>query len=344
MTSLYCKKRKIYTFVTVNRREILIERIKKYRESEFDELALEVFDYQLEHNSVYRSFCETLKGEGFCPKNIEEIPFLPVSFFKTHKVVTGNFNEKAIYRSSATTGSIQSKHFVYDTQLYFDNAKRTFEHFYGKLEDWLILALLPGYIERGDSSLIAMAHYFINNSDYKESGFFLDEFEDMVKLIHRCGKGKVLLLGVSFALQSLAELNPNLKDVVVMETGGMKGRGKEMPKKAFHENLKKAFSVPRIHSEYGMTELLSQAYSKGEGVFEPAPTMKVLIKEITDPFRTMPAGKSGIINLIDLINIDSCSFVETQDLGFVYPNGNFELLGRVDAAEIRGCNLLVSEI
>lgn len=325
-------------------RENLLEKIKNVSKKDFESISLEVFDYQYQLNSLYKEFCNCIKGEGFRPKSINEIPFLPVSFFKTHKIVSGNFDVNQIYKSSATTGSIQSKHYVYDNQLYLENALKTFEYYYGSVNDCIVLALLPGYIERGDSSLISMAKYFIDASARKESGFFLNEFEELLHIIKKNPSSKIVLLGVSFALQQLAELSPDLNNVIVMETGGMKGKGKKMPKKAFHVSLQNAFNVKEIHSEYGMTELLSQAYSLKDGIFKAAPTMKVICKDITDPFKTMDDQKSGVINVIDLINIDSCSFIETQDLGFTYANGDFELLGRVDAAEIRGCNLLISDI
>jgi len=330
----------------VNSREILKSRLERVGSQEFEELALDIFKYQFEENPVYRLFVETLKGKGFRPKNKQEIPFLPVSFFKSYRVISGDHMVSNVYRSSATTGSIRSEHHVVDNSLYLRTALKTFEKYYGSIKDWTICALLPGYLERGDSSLVSMAKYFIDKSMDSSSGFFLDEIDELLQVLKQCkGSGKqVLLLGVSFALLELADLELDLSHVIVMETGGMKGRGKEMPKKAFHELLKRGLGVTKIHSEYGMTELLSQGYSLGNGVFHPAGTMQVICKELTDPLSVVPFGKSGIINVIDLVNIDSCSFIETQDLGIVRANGDFELLGRVDAAEIRGCNLLVSDI
>jgi hypothetical protein len=328
----------------VNRREILIKRIKNLENEDFDDISIELHSYQYEHNEIYKSFCDYSRGKDFRPKSINEIPCLPVSFFKQNKIITGSVESEAIYRSSSTTGSIPSQHFVYDNQLYLEQALQTFEHFYGDIKEWLILALLPGYIERGDSSLIAMSQYFIEKSEHEDGGFFLNDFEKLMQVVSKNTSKKVLLLGVSFALQQLAELKPDFHNVVIMETGGMKGKGKELPKKAFHTFLKNAFNVKHIHSEYGMTELLSQAYSEKDGVFLCGKTMKVITKDITDPFTAVGTGKSGVINVIDLLNIDSCCFIETQDLGITYFNGTFQLLGRVDAAEIRGCNLLVSDI
>lgn len=327
-------------------REFLKNKVKCLEKQDFVELAFEVFSYQVIENEIYRSFVRTLKGEGFRPKNIDEIPFLPVSFFKRFKVVSGNYPASHVYRSSATTGSVRSEHHVIDNSFYLENALQTFEEFYGSIEDWTVCALLPGYLERGDSSLIAMTQYFIEKSGSSLGGFYLDDFDHLLRTIAiaKDSNTKVLLLGVSFALLQLADRKIDLSGVVVMETGGMKGRGKEIPKKAFHKELKEGLGVKEIHSEYGMTELLSQAYSLGAGIFHSATSMRVVCKDITDPLTSVDAGKSGIINVIDLANIDSCSFIETQDLGIVHGSGNFELLGRVDAAEIRGCNLLVSDI
>ncbi len=329
----------------MNRRDFLRNRIKKLKTSEFDQLALDLYLYQYDNNSLYRKFCDTLKGEGFRPKDIYEIPFLPVSFFKSNSIVSGDLTPTTFYKSSSTTGINPSIHAVVDNQFYLENALKTFESFYGNINEWVVLALLPGYIERGDSSLIAMTNYFIKQSKSQESGFYLNDFDALLSKIYTIQLSKkILLLGVSFALQELAKQKVDLSSVVVMETGGMKGKGKEMPKKAFHNVLKESFNIKNVHSEYGMTELLSQGYSKGNGIFSPSNTMKVISKELTDPLSCALNGKSGIINIIDLMNIDSCAFIETQDMGIVYNSGDFELLGRVDASEIRGCNLLVSEI
>ncbi len=330
----------------MNKREILKEKINKCTPTTFEELAMEVFYFQYQQNQVYQSYCDLLKGKGFRPKDLDEIPFLPVSFFKSHKIQSYNAASSTVYKSSATTGSIQSKHYILDQHFYLHNALKTFEAHYGDIKGWTIFALLPGYIERGDSSLIDMVQYFIDASQNMNSGFYLNEFDQLLHNIQFCkssGK-KLLLIGVSFALLQLADRAPDLSDVIVMETGGMKGKGKELPKKAFHNVLKNAFNVPFIHSEYGMTELQAQAYSKGNGLFLPTDTMKIKIKELTDPLHPVPNGKSGVINVIDLINVDTCSFIETQDLGILHSSGNFELLGRVDAAEIRGCNLLVADL
>lgn len=335
----------------MNERQSLIKDLNSVGKTNFRELVFRIFDYQYNKNFLYRQFVNTFKsvekGEDFRPKKIQEIPFLPIQFFKNFDVKSGeNWRAEKIYKSSATTGQIRSKHFVKDNNLYLAYAKRTFEAVYSKLDNFVVFALLPGYIERGDSSLVAMADYFIESTKHNLSGFYLDDIEELIQNIDiakKTGK-KILLLGVSFAIWDLALRNVDLSGVIVMETGGMKGRGPEMPKPAFHEILKNKLNISEVHSEYGMTELLSQGYSKGEGIFKPADTMKVFISEITDPLTFVESGKSGIINVIDLVNIDSCSFIQTEDLGTAFDDGSFQILGRLDNSEIRGCNLLVSDI
>ena len=327
-------------------KEVLRKLIIEDKKERFNALAMEVFELQVRENDIYKAFVDTLKGEKFTPNSICDIPFLPISFFKSHKVVSGNWEAKKVYKSSATTGMTRSNHYVFDDAFYLSEALVTFESFYGSMNDICLLALLPCYLERGDSSLVSMADCFIKQSEYSGSGFFLDNIEALESSIAkaRLDHKKIVLLGVSFALLELSEKGWDLSDVVIMETGGMKGRGPEMPKAAFHDLLKKRFNTAKIHSEYGMTELLSQAYSIGDGIFQSSKTMEIRITELTDPLCFQEDGKGGVINVIDLMNLDSRSFVCTEDMGIRYADGSFKILGRVDAAEIRGCNLLVSDL
>ena len=277
-------------------------------------------------------------------QSVEQIPFLPISFFKTHTIKTGEWAAQKTYTSSGTTGAQTSRHFVFDEDWYLQNAAAIFEKIYGKVEDFCFLALLPNYLEREGSSLIAMADFFIIKSKYEQSGFFLYDQERLVKLLkaNELAKVPTVLIGVSFALLDLAEqYQLSLAHTIVMETGGMKGRRKEMTRAELHDVFQKSFGIENVHSEYGMTELLSQGYSKGQGIFEPGFTMQIRTREITDPFRYTNAGRHGVINIIDLANIDSCAFIATDDLGRVYENGTFEVLGRLDQSDIRGCNLMV---
>jgi len=316
------------------------------KQDQFDELALEVFQYQATHNPIYAHYCALLNIKPKSIANVAQIPFLPIQFFKKYPIKTDNWEEEAIFRSSGTTGSVTSQHFVRAVDFYHQVSKIGFEAHYQNLESYCILALLPSYLERSDSSLVSMAQYFMSQSDYKkESGFFLQNFKDLKNAIHHCQQQKIniILLGVSFALLDFADKYPiPLGNVVVMETGGMKGRRKEMIRTELHDILKKAFSVENIHSEYGMTELLSQAYAPKSGRFFTSPTMKVLMREINDPF--CYSKKSGALNIIDLANLDSCSFIATDDLGKFHKDGSFEVLGRMDGSDIRGCNLMVSDV
>ena len=313
-------------------------------EEEFEEAALNLFQDQIQSNSVYREFCELLKVKRKHVNRIEDIPFLPIEFFKSHEVKSGNFSPEITFLSSGTTGQIQSKHHVKNLSLYVESFTKTFEYFYGDIEDYVILGLLPSYLEREGSSLIYMVNHFIRKSKFKESGFYLNELDQLSKtLIQLDTSGKkILLIGVSFALLDLVEKKSfQLKNTIVMETGGMKGRRKEMIRKELHDLLSKGFGVKDIHSEYGMTELLSQAYSKGNSKFECPPQMKILIRDTEDPFHYLNYGKTGGINVIDLANTDSCPFIATQDLGKQINSNAFEILGRFDQSDIRGCNLLV---
>lgn len=313
-------------------------------EQEFQKLALEVFNYQFLNNLHYNSFCKHLKVRPSVVKKIEEIPFLPIEFFKTHEIKTGEFNAKEVFLSSGTTGVNQSKHFVKDLSLYEASYTEAFKQFYGNLEDYCVLGLLPSYLEREGSSLIYMVDDFIKRSENKKSGFFLNNHKDLIELLekNRENRQKTILFGVSFALLDLAEsYKLDLSEIVIMETGGMKGRRKELTRKELHKIYKESFNVSEVHSEYGMTELLSQAYSRGSGVFKTPSWMKVLIRDVNDPFTYLEENKTGGINVIDLANINSCSFISTQDLGKKAVDG-FEVLGRFDNSDLRGCNLLIS--
>lgn len=310
---------------------------------EFEQKALEVFQYQFENNSVYRSFCDLLYKHPAEITRIEEIPFLPIEFFKSKKVVSNSKKTKTIFTSSGTTGTQTSKHFVTDLNLYEQSFYKGFRHFYGPIEDFVVLGLLPSYLERKGSSLIYMVNDFISKSNHPESGFYLDQFDllaEQLNTLDSSGK-KVLLIGVSFALLDLVETYQfALNNTIVMETGGMKGRRKEMIRVELHQKLKAGFGVTQIHSEYGMTELLSQAYSKGEGLFRTPPWMKIITRDPEDAL-TLVKNQNGAINVIDLANSNSCSFIATQDLGRVFDDESFEVIGRFDNSDIRGCNLMV---
>lgn len=313
-------------------------------EHDFQNLALRIFNYQFENNAAYRSFCDLLYKHPSDVKTVEEIPFLPIQFFKSHNVVSSQEPTQITFSSSGTTGAITSKHHVTELSLYEASFRKGFEAFYGDLSKYTILALLPNYLEREGSSLIYMVNDFIEKSKKADSGFYLNNLEALAKKLEaldRAGE-KVLLIGVSFALLDLIEFKKfNLKHTTVMETGGMKGKRKELTRIELHSLLKDGFGVGKIHSEYGMTELLSQGYSKGNGIFDTPRWMKILIRDTEDPFTILENGKTGGINVIDLANINSCSFIATQDLGKLYSNGTFEVLGRFDHSDIRGCNLMV---
>ena len=313
-------------------------------ESEFTACAVEIFRKQYREIEVYRQFVDALKISPAKVKHETEIPFIPIEFFKKHQLLGTAVIVDVVFSSSGTTGSATSKHFVKDVSLYEQSYQSAFEHFYGKIQDICVLALLPNYLEREGSSLIYMVDDLIKQSQHPESGFLLYEHEMLFeKLSHlKRQSQKTLLIGVTYALLDFVErYQLDFPDLMVMETGGMKGKRKELVREELHEQLCKGFGVEGIHSEYGMTELLSQAYSKGEGVFECPPWMKVLIRDINDPLDLLPEGKSGGINVIDLANINSCSFIATQDLGKCLSTKRFEVLGRFDNSDIRGCNLMV---
>lgn len=313
-------------------------------EKDFTELALQVFKQQFKNNKTYRSFCDLLYVHPSDISTIQEIPFLPIQFFKSRKVLSSKDEVKEVFTSSGTTGSVTSKHFITDIHFYKESYLKGFHHFYGDIEDYVVLALLPNYLEREGSSLVFMVDDLIHKTNKLDSGFYLNNIEALAKKLNELDKKgqKILLIGVSFALLDLIEKHQfSLKNTIVMETGGMKGRRKELVREELHSLLKAGFGVSEIHSEYGMTELLSQAYSKGKGVFKTPPWMKVLARDTEDALSILPTNKTGGINVIDLANYNSCSFIATQDLGKVSKNGTFEIIGRFDNSDIRGCNLMV---
>lgn len=322
------------------------QRILHMDPSGFEALALEVFNYQAQHNELYRAFVKAL---GIVPskiQKIEEIPFLPIEFFKSHKVLCRGLEPALVFESSRTTGQQASRHYVVDPAWYARVSQRIFEQFYGSLQNYHILALLPSYLERQNSSLVWMVQHFIEQSESPYSGFYLYNYEQLLAAIDRLrhlNDGRTpLLLGVTFALLEFAQLYEiDLSGFVVMETGGMKGRGEELLRETVHELLCQRFGLHLIHSEYGMTELLSQAYSPGEGIFQAPAWMRVLLREVNDPLCIDNTQRSGVVNIIDLANIDTCAFIATQDMGSLLPDGRFRITGRMDTADQRGCNLLL---
>jgi phenylacetate-coenzyme A ligase PaaK-like adenylate-forming protein len=310
----------------------------------FNELCLNLFHHQYENNLVYREYADLLKIVPEHMNEFHQIPFLPIRFFKSREIKTGDWKEEIIFTSSGTTGDLTSRHFVKDLSLYEKSFLNGFRHFYGEPNEYVILALLPSYLERKGSSLIYMTEKIIGLSANEESGFFLDETDRLFELLKELEKKnkKTILLGVSFALLDFCEkYSLELKNTIVMETGGMKGRKKEITRDELHSVYKKSLGVENVHSEYGMTELLSQAYSKEDGKFHCPPWMKIIITNINDPKEILPFGKTGRVNIIDLANIDSCAFIATDDMGKINQNGSFEISGRIDQSDVRGCNLLV---
>ncbi len=312
--------------------------------AQFKDCALSLFQYQFEHNPVYRSFCDLLYIHPSDVQGLEQIPYLPIEFFKTHAVHTQPAIPSLYFTSSGTTSSNTSKHYVADINDYIQSFTLGFNVAYGDVSEYAILALLPNYLEREGSSLIYMVDYLIQSSNNEHSGFYLNDhfaLSEKINYLESIGQ-KTILLGVSFALLDFVEkYSFSLKNTLVMDTGGMKGRRKELVLEELHGILKKGFGVNHIHSEYGMTELLSQAYSKGDGIFNSPPWMKVIARDPEDPFSLLPANKTGGLSIIDLANKNSCPFIATQDLGKVYPNGSFSVAGRFDNSDIRGCNLMV---
>lgn len=358
--------------------QILKQKVLQLIPEEFNSLALEIFRYQAQHNVIYKNYLQHLNIQADKINEIERIPFLPVEFFKTQTIITGNNNTKITFESSGTSSLNTSVHHVQDPTFYLEIAEQIFERFYGKLSDFQIFALLPSYLERTNSSLVYMVEHFIKKSGTPNSGFYLDDYEALASALKgtaRKQKGeidnltsntelqkpKTLLIGVTFGLLDFAESGTagvpvdlsflqDIDNLIVMETGGMKGRRKELLREEVHEILTNAFHVEKIHSEYGMTELLSQGYSKGQGIFELPVSMKILLRDVNDPFHYITNSRSGGINVIDLANVDSCCFVETKDLGSWVAghseqsldyNKKFRILGRFDNSDIRGCNLMI---
>ncbi len=324
--------------------ETLTEDIFRLRSAaDFEAAALKIFQFQYEENSIYNAYCRHLNIKKEAISNLSEIPFLPISFFKTHEVVTGWFTPELTFQSSGTTGMQHSKHYIKDAALYRRSLLESFRYFYGDPSEYVFLALLPNYLEQQNSSLIYMMEALMQESGHPENGYFLYNHEDLYqKLIQlRDNQQKTILWGVTFALVDfIGKYQMEFPQLIVFETGGMKGRRKEMVKEELYAMLRNAFGVPDIHSEYGMCELLSQAYSKGGNVFTTPPWMRLLLRSEKDPLDGSDTVPTGVINVIDLANIYSCSFISTEDLGRRHPQG-VEILGRIDHSQTRGCNLLV---
>jgi phenylacetate-coenzyme A ligase PaaK-like adenylate-forming protein len=317
-------------------------------DASFTTAALNVFHHQAHHNELYTRYIQHLKVQPQTIYKLQDIPFLPIEFFKSHKILTGNGPVQQVFSSSGTTGMVTSKHYVKDVEIYEKSYLQAFQRFYGNPDEYCILGLLPSYLEREGSSLIYMVKDLIRKSKHVRSGFYLHNYDELLIILREleAKRQRTILLGVTYALLDLAErykaqAYPGLQYVLVMETGGMKGKRKEMIREELHGILCSSFGVPTIHSEYGMTELLSQAYSKGGGRFFCPPWMRVLIRDSNDPFTSLSPERTGGVNIIDLANIHSCSFIATQDLGKMHSDGSFEILGRFDNSDIRGCNLMV---
>jgi hypothetical protein len=318
------------------------ESILRAHSGNFDELALRIFHLQYEHNAIYRQYCDALRIDAANIRSLTEIPFLPISFFKTHKVMTGDKQVELMFESSGTTADTPAKHYVADATIYRDCLLRGFETFYGPPSDYAILALLPSYLERGNASLVYMAKTLMEAGGHTDSGFYINEWAQLHDTVARLSKSghKVLLLGVTFALLGFAAAYPMpLANTIVMETGGMKGRREELTRTEVHDTLKRQWQLHNIHSEYGMTELLSQAYAPADGIFTCTNTMRVFARDINDPFDIAATGQ-GALNIIDLANIYSCSFIATDDIGKIAPDGTFSVLGRLDHSALRGCSLM----
>lgn len=325
-------------------RALLAQKIQSVQADQFTNVALEVFRFQATHNPLYREYLRLIKRPIDSVTDWREIPYLPIQFFKQYKIQTGSWVPSRIFTSSGTTGITTSRHLLHDDTWYYTIAKSCFEAHYGSISQYCVLGLLPAYLERQNSSLVFMVDYFIRESQYADSGFFLYDHEALIQRISSCKARNipVLLIGVSFALWDLAEAHQiDYERMIVMETGGMKGRKKEITREALHQIYQSSFGNRPIHSEYGMTELLSQAYAPQAGRFFPGPTMRVTGREITDPFSTMIFGRTAALNIIDLANLDTISFIATDDLGKVQEDFSFEVLGRMDNSDLRGCNLMI---
>jgi len=324
-----------------------VEIFKTYSPGEFEKVALALFRKQSGDVEIYRNYIEALGVNHQKVNRLEAIPFLPVELFKQHAVLPAGIDPDFTLRfeSSGTTGFAQSKHYVSNPEVYHQSCLNGFKLFYGEPSQYRILALLPSYLEKGHSSLVYMVRYLMDQSGYSDHGFFLYEHEELLERLSLPASDgrKTLLIGVSYALLELAgKIRETFPELIVMETGGMKGHGRELLREELHNRLKEAFGVPAIHSEYGMTELLSQAWSKGEGIYRTPPWMHIMIRNAWDPFYYEPDGQSGIIHIVDLANCNSCSFIATSDLGRKNRDGSFEVLGRADNSDLRGCNLLVN--
>jgi len=321
----------------------IVNNIFSVSEATFLQQALRIFHYQYAENKVYQQWVNALQVSPSEVKELTQIPFLPVSFFKTHMVTAGNFEPEIIFESSGTTGTVNSRHFVKELDIYTQSFVKGFQQFYNNPQDWCIIGLLPSYLDRKGSSLVLMVQQLIRLSGHRESGFYLYEFEKLAAVLKEleAKKQKTLLIGVTFALLDFAEQFPmRLNYTTIMETGGMKGRRRELLRQEVHAVLQQQFKVPAIHSEYGMTELLSQGYSYGNGIFNTVPWMKVLVRDEDDPLLVTEKGR-GLINVVDLANVHSCSFIATDDVGKIYEDGSFEIVGRRDNSDIRGCSLMV---
>ena len=314
-------------------------------EQDFNGLAIEIFHFQYLNNEIYREFCDILRVMPGAITDFRQVPFLPIGFFKHHRIVCGDRGRyEMIFTSSGTTGSIPSRHYIRDIGLYGESFLRSFSLYYGDPANYRFLVLLPGYLEREGSSLVYMMENFVSRTKENGSGFYLNDLAGLSKELQKDPPPgiRTILFGASYALLDFAESRYSVPvNGIVMETGGMKGRKREMVREELHGILRSALNMDVIHSEYGMTELLSQAYSSGDGLYRTPPWMKVLSRDTNDPLEILPAGKTGGINIIDLANLYSCSFISTQDLGKVYADGSFEILGRFDDSDIRGCNLMV---
>jgi hypothetical protein len=313
-------------------------------DNNFEEIALELFNYQYNNNDMYRLFVQALNIAPASVSSIQKIPFLPISFFRTHKIVTDTHTATPlVFESSGTTGEATSRHYVYDVRLYEEAMLNGFREFYGSPSGYAIIGLLPSYLERKTSSLVHMANVLMEKSGHPENGFYLDEFGKLYEVLQKleAAKQPAILLGVTFALLDFAEAYPMpLNNTIVMETGGMKGRRTEWTRMQVHEYLQAQWGVKQVHAEYGMTELLSQAYAKKDGLFKCIPSMRVMVRDMNDPLDVSTKG-TGCLNIIDLANVHSCAFIATDDIGTIHGNGVFEVLGRADYSALRGCNLMV---
>jgi len=317
-------------------------------EKDFEALALRIFHFQHEHNSFYRQYCDILNIDTSSICRLAQIPFLPIGFFKSKEISSTVFDPELVFESSGTTGSINSKHFVKDAGLYEESFSKAFTIFYGDVTGYCIIGLLPSYLERKNSSLVYMVNDLIQRSGNKQSGFYLYDYEKLKKqlLENENNKQQTLLIGVTYALLDFFKANQlALKYTIIMETGGMKGRREELTRSAIHKIINDRSGVNEVHSEYGMTELLSQAYSKRDGIFQCPPWMKILTRPEDDPLEIIENSNSafvnGVVNVIDLANLFSCSFIATDDMGKLYKDGSFEILGRLDNSDIRGCSLML---